>query len=324
MDMVGGGPVTKAVFHVTRGPASLPSFVNDVAEAFGRFVNHQSDAFARGSNPPYPLYSPEGGKEALLAQFAPFDMGSDHQVYTEGSFRIPSIYLNDWPDRYIHTNFDSAANIDPTKLKRAGFIGAASAYYLAGFSPADVEPTWRMLQAHSLRRTAVMLGRRAELSADEATNLTRFHLWQERALVDSIQRFAPFPPGLRAAAAQSLAKLEEFVGGAAPPSAPTGDGRLVFTRNPAVKGPLSVFGYNYLTDHFGAEKTRNLKLLRHQGLWDPGGAYPYEVLSFVDGTRTAQEIRDAVSAAYGPIPLESVVEYLRALESVGILSLSNL
>ncbi|HKE30544.1 MAG TPA: M28 family metallopeptidase, partial [Candidatus Angelobacter sp.] len=32
MDMVGGGPVTKATFHVTRGPMSLPSFVHDVAE----------------------------------------------------------------------------------------------------------------------------------------------------------------------------------------------------------------------------------------------------------------------------------------------------
>ncbi len=30
MDMVGGGPETKAVFHVTRGPMSLPSFVQDV------------------------------------------------------------------------------------------------------------------------------------------------------------------------------------------------------------------------------------------------------------------------------------------------------
>jgi hypothetical protein len=39
MDMVGGGPETKAIFHVTRGPASLPSFVNDVAEHFGQFVS---------------------------------------------------------------------------------------------------------------------------------------------------------------------------------------------------------------------------------------------------------------------------------------------
>ncbi|HKR21206.1 MAG TPA: DUF4910 domain-containing protein, partial [Pyrinomonadaceae bacterium] len=48
MDMVGGGPETKAIFHVTRGPNSLPSFVNDVAEHFGEFVNEQSANFAGG------------------------------------------------------------------------------------------------------------------------------------------------------------------------------------------------------------------------------------------------------------------------------------
>src|SRR5437667_152884 len=42
MDMVGGGPETKAVFHVTRGPMSLPSFVHDVAWAFAEWVNEES------------------------------------------------------------------------------------------------------------------------------------------------------------------------------------------------------------------------------------------------------------------------------------------
>ncbi|MEO7658372.1 MAG: DUF4910 domain-containing protein [Pyrinomonadaceae bacterium] len=117
MDMVGGGPETKSVFHVTRGPASLPSFVNDVAEAFGEFVNEQSYRHAAGETVQYPLVAPEGGKEPLNARMAEFSQGSDHQVYTDSSFAIPAIYLNDWPDRYIHTNYDVAANIDPTKLK---------------------------------------------------------------------------------------------------------------------------------------------------------------------------------------------------------------
>ena len=56
------------------------------------------------------------------------DMGSDHDVFFEGTWRIPGLYLHDWPDRYIHTNFDTAANIDPTKLKRAAFIGAVSGW----------------------------------------------------------------------------------------------------------------------------------------------------------------------------------------------------
>ncbi|MFQ5926505.1 MAG: hypothetical protein ACE5MH_03630, partial [Terriglobia bacterium] len=320
--MVGGGPETKAIFHLTRSPASLPSFVNDVAEAFGQFVNEQSDAFASTGRAAYPLVAPEGGKEALLAQLADFSAGSDHQVYTEGSFRIPSIYLNDWPDRYIHTNFDSPANIDPTKLKRAAFIGAASAYFLANLGPGDVAAIWRTLQGTSLRRTATMLRRRAALPPDEAANLTRFHLAYERALVDSIEDFLPVPAVVRAEAARFFEALEQAVGGVAPAAAPTGEGRLVFRRNPEVKGPMAVFGYNYFTDHYGTERARGIRLLQFRGLRSSGGAYAYEVLNFVNGRRTAQEIRDAVSATYGPVPLALVVEYLRALAAIGVLHLS--
>ena len=65
-------------------------------------------------------------------------MGSDHDVYQDSSFGIPAIYLNDWPDRYIHTNLDTAANIDPTKLKTAALIGAASGYFLAQMSEGNL------------------------------------------------------------------------------------------------------------------------------------------------------------------------------------------
>ncbi len=101
MDMVGGGPETKAIFHVTRGPASLPSFVYDVAEHFGEFVNEQSTRFAKGESPAYPMLAAEGGKESLRALMAEFSMGSDHQIYTDSSYGIPAIYLNDWP-RPLH------------------------------------------------------------------------------------------------------------------------------------------------------------------------------------------------------------------------------
>ena len=111
---------------------SLPCFVHDVAWAFGDLVNEQSYNFAATGTAEFPLVAPEGGKEPLRAEYSPYSMGSDHDVYQDSSFKIPAIYLNDWPDRYIHTNFDTAANIDPTKLKRAAFIGAASGYYLAG------------------------------------------------------------------------------------------------------------------------------------------------------------------------------------------------
>jgi hypothetical protein len=319
MDMVGGGPETKAIFHVTRGPASRPSFVNDVAEHFGEFVNEQSARFASGESVPFPLNAPEGGKEALLAEMAEFTLGSDHQVYADSSFAIPAVYLNDWPDRYIHTNGDTPANIDPTKLKRAAFIGAATGYFLAGAETRHAPALVGLLRAGALRRTARALARRAALAPAEADNLTRFHLAHERALFASLESFFNVPEAMRAEADAYLAALLRLLGeppGAAPPQ---GDGRLVFRRNPALRGPMSAFGYDYFTDRYGAERAAALRLLSYQGARG-GGEYSYEVLNFLDGRRTAQEVRDAVSAVYGPVPLDMVVEYLRALESIGVVS----
>src|SRR5687768_11976889 len=319
MDMVGGGPETKAIFHVTRGPASLPSFVNDVAEHFAQFVNDQSAEFAKGVSVPYPMFAPEGGKEPLLAELAEFSLGSDHEVYTDSSFGIPAIYLNDWPDRYIHTNFDTPANIDSTKLKRAAFIGGASAYFLANANASDATSILRVLQSHSTRRTSTMLARRAALPAEEAANLTRFHMWHERALIDSMDRFFRIPDATRTAASGFLTSMENLVGGTKPASTPQGDGRLVFRRNSKIKGPMSAFGYDYFTDHFGADRERTLRLPQFQGIRGSGGDYTYEVLNLANGRRTVQEIRDSVSAVYGPIPIEPIVEYLRALESIRVI-----
>src|SRR5215472_13392689 len=183
MDMVGGGPETKAVFHVTRGPMSLPSFVHDVAWAFAEWVNQESYQFAATGTADYPIVAPEGGKEPLRAEYSAYTMGSDHDVYQDGSFGIPAIYLNDWPDRYIHTNFDSAANIDPTKLKRAAFIGAASGYYLAseplGFPLAEVN-------FGQLFRSIEVERRLKQVKDSDETILKREFLEGENRVVESL------------------------------------------------------------------------------------------------------------------------------------------
>jgi hypothetical protein len=318
MDMVGGGPETKAIFHVTRGPASLPSVVNDIAETVGAFVNQQSQAFASGQEAKFPLLSVEGGKEALQADFAEFTMGSDHEVYTDASYGIPAIYLNDWPDRYIHTNFDTPANLDPTKLKRAAFIAAASAYVLANLSANDAPRLWQIVQALALRRTAAMLQRRAALSKEEANAATRFHLWHERVLFESQSRFFVIPINARREAEVFYSQLETLIGKPGPAASAQGEGRLVFQRTKKFHGPLSTFGYDYFTDHLGNEAANRVRLLQYRGERGSGGEYAYEALNFVEGKRNAQEIRDALSAIYGAAPLEMVVEYLRALEKIEV------
>lgn len=318
MDMVGGGQVTKAIFHVTRGPLSLPTFVNDVGQAFGTFVNDESQAFAMGTGGRYPLISDVGGKEPLQADLAEFTMGSDHELYTEGSYGIPAIYLNDWPDRYIHTNFDTPANIDATKLQRAAFIGAASALFLANMKSTDVPAMWAAMQSAMLRRAATMLERRAALAPMDAAALTRTFLSTEHAAFESMAGFAPIPDSVRRDANEFFQRLQSITGLPAAPAAATGDAAMVYARNPGVKGPMSVFGYDYLADHtHGGAPPR---LLAYEGARGAGEEYGYEALSLVNGKRTAREIRDAVSAEYGPVPVELVTEYLRALQAAGVIT----
>jgi aminopeptidase YwaD len=316
MDMVGGGPETKAVFHVTRGPMSLPSFVHDVAEAFADFANEQTYKYAATGSAEYPLVAPEGGKEPLRAEFSPFSMGSDHDVYQDSSFSIPSIYLNDWPDRYIHTNMDSAANIDPTKLKRAAFIGAASGYYLATLVHGEgfLGPLSEQMTIAAMRRAANYLARDKNLSEDEQLNLTRAAIGFDRQLEKT---YSPFVPSSKFAPSVFVSFVPFKL--PAPPAA-TGDGLLIYKRCLQPKGPLAVFGYDYFEDHAKAAGIAAPKLLGYQGLWGAGEEYAYETLNFADGHRNAQQIRDAVSAEYGPIPLDVVVEYLKALEKTGVVS----
>ena len=253
MDMVGGNQNTKAVFHVTRGPRSLPSFVFDIAWAFGNFVNEQSYNFAAGLPAQYPLVAPEGGKEPLQAVDATHTMGSDNDVYEDSSFQIPAIYLNDWPDRYIHTNFDTAANIDPTKLKRAAFIGAASGYYLATMSAQNLPDIERQIHHGADLWRDAMFPRENNMTSDEIACMREFEAEFQWGLQSRLAKFlntkpdAADEPGL---ASHILRRRQKHRRRRRP--------RFVSASREA-KGPATVFGSNYFTDHVKAAGMPNAR-----------------------------------------------------------------
>jgi len=316
MDMVGGSPETKAVFHVTRGPESLPSFIHDVAWSFAEWLNEQSYQFAATGKAAYPVAAPEGGKEPLRAEYSAYTMGSDHEVYQDSTFAIPAIYMNDWPDRFIHTNFDSAANIDPTKLKRVAFIGAASGYFLARMTGQDYGPLLSAVKINQYVRTGEALRRASQLPDGDSKKLLREFMRNEQRLAMSIDSIIPVsirgdetrpPLPVEETRLQELAKPETV-----------DSQKPLWKRKSAPKGLLSVFGYDYFTDHAKSAGIATPKLLDYQGLWGSGEEYLYETLNFVDGQRGTQQIRDAVSAEFGPVPVDLVLEYLQALEKIGV------
>ena len=318
MDMVGGAPVTKAVFRISGGPFSVPSFIADLGHEIGHFINDQTRRFADGEDVAFPLNASEGGKEPLLAQMEGLDMGSDHDVFFEGTWRIPGLYLHDWPDRYIHTNFDTAANIDPTKLKRAAFIGAVSGWFLANMSESDVPAVLELLKRNAMERGGEHLARRAGLPALDAAASTEVHFEVERRKVESIAGFAALSDVQRDSALRFLEDLQKLFVMPVPAIFVPRD-ETVYERNPAVEGPMHAFGYSYIEDKLGRERLQALSLPKHSTAYGSGRMFTYEALNFVDGKRTVSDIRDWLVAELGDVPLESVAEYLSALQSIGVI-----
>lgn len=319
MDMVGGGPVTKAVYRVSGGPISVPSFVSDLAHEITAFVNDQTQRFADGETVAFPLNAPEGGKEPLQALMEGIDMGSDHDVFFEGTWRIPGVYLHEWPDRYIHTNFDTAANIDPTKLKRSAFIGAVAAWFLANMSGEDVPAVLDLLRRNSIRRSADVLEFRRELELLDPAAVSEIFFEHERAKIASIRRFADVPDAQYQYAVGALEQLRSLLLVPVPAIYIPRD-ETVYIRNPEIPGPMNAFGYSYLEDKLGTAALSELQLRRHSTEHGDGHAMAYEALNLVDGRRTVSDIRDWLVAEFGTVPVEAVAEYLQALESIGVLS----
>ena len=314
LDMVGGGEQTKSVFRISGGPVSQPSFIADVAHEIGYFVNDQTLRYASGEEVAYPLVSKEGSKNPQLAQMEGIDLGSDHQIFNESSWGIPGIYLHDWPDRYIHTNFDSAAMIDPTKLKRAAFIAALQGWYLANFDEQDVQPVLDLLRANALQRSRESLRSRAGLNIADQQAVATIKSTVEIAKVKSISQFASLGQQQLIAAESYIAALNELTSGFDSHHSPVRSNDRVYRRNAEIKGPMHAFDYSYIEDHLGVEQSSGLALQ---------GAVAYEALNLVDGFRSVSDIRNWLLAEFTPaadtISLDNVEAYLAALERIQVI-----
>jgi hypothetical protein len=314
MDMVGGNPDTKAVFRISGGPMSAPTFIADIGHEFGHFINEQTLAYASGQTAQYPLNSAEGGKEPWLAQMEGISLGSDHQIFNSGSWNIPGLYLHDWPDRYIHTNFDTAANIDPTKLKRAAFFGALNGWYLANLTEQDGEQVASLLRQNALKRHGDMLKRQLE----EGYAATHQILMQvENEKLNSLGNFIQLKRSdikHNQDFYQSLFALTRLEETKSEPRKAT-----VYKRNDEIKGTMNAFGYSYLDANISEQNKTKLGLRSYQGEFASGGTYAYEALNLVDGKRSVYQIHEWLVAEFGPIPYALVEDYLEALASIDVL-----
>jgi aminopeptidase YwaD len=310
LDMIGGNTdVTKGTLGVEGSPPSLPSFVSEVGFAIARWVDAQSSRYADTGEAAWPLLDPEGTKNPLRARIGGFSEGSDHQIWAEGSWRIPIIYVSDWPDLYIHTHKDLPGNLDATKMKRAMFIAGASAWYLANVGPDQVARLETVIQGELYARRAERF--RKEVAGADPGLLLAHGMEVENEVFRSLERF-----GLKS---EALA-LARDLGQAPLPLQPHGDMRI-FRRNSRLKGPMEGFGYSWLDDHLKRAGLEKPALLSREPLWE-GPSFGYEALNLVDGRRSVQRIRDDLAVTVGPAPLDEIAQYLAILERLGVIERS--
>ncbi len=318
LDMIGGDTeVTKSILRVHGSPPSLPSFVSDVGFTFGEWVNAQSMAFANTGSAAFPLIDPAGSRRALQAEIGGFNQGSDHQVWAEGSWRVPVLYLADWPDRYIHTTRDLPDNLDPTKLRRAIFIAAASGYTLATLDAGAAARLWPAIRTGIVTRAAETMRRAETLRAGGAgpadiANLWRHYRASEEAVLASLGRFGPVPEATRVDAEWLLEGI--VPAGTGEPGSPSG----IVYRRVRREGPMEGFGYSWFDDRLAKAGLARPRLLDRTPDGE-GAAFAYEALNLVDGRRSVGDIRDALAATVGAAPVEEVAAYLDTLARLGVL-----
>jgi hypothetical protein len=355
MDMVGGDPYkNKSILHVTETPWSLPSFVTDVGELFAETIRDGATAYAdNGSHAEAAAVEDRNGapgtRNEFLADRTPYSEGSDHDDYDSSTIAVPSLYLCDWPDIYIHTDHDTLAQIDPTKLRRVALLGAASGYAYASADGGKTASWLPFFAARAQRRLAEGFERAQSLAQDsqlapqeawyEARNLIKQMLWREQAELRSFSAYTQSDAGNVAAFTKDLDAQAAILNGwldriAATrgardfPTQPPWHGEADASRVPvrtADFGPLTYQNDDVLLDRLGSERVAKIKLLqggsnRLLRVQDRGSLYAYEIVNFVDGKRSVGAIRDAVAAEYGPIPLDVVADYLKACEEAKIVA----
>jgi hypothetical protein len=352
MDMVGGDPFkNKSILHVTETPWSLPSFVTDVGATLADVIRSGAANYAGSGDAPEAAVietraGEQGTRNQFLADVTPYSAGSDHDDYDSSTIAVPSLYLRDWPDIYIHTDHDTLQQIDPTKLRRVALLGAAAGYVCANLDTQRSQALLPFFTAQAEIRLAQIFQRAQQLVEDskldpgtawyEARNLLQQGLRHELATLSSLLQFAgsnPRDSASEKALSDQVVTFNAWIDNQAKARGAQGtEPKAIWAGEAARKipvrvgdfGPLTYQNDNVLQARLGSERLAKIKLLNSEATplrntQDLSELYAYEIVNFVDGKRSVGEIRDAVSAEYGRLAIDLVDDYLKACEEAGVI-----
>ncbi len=344
-DMVGEAlGMNKSFFNLERPPDSVPSYLGDVLESLVLWVGETQNGNVEYDGDLPKIVSSTGLKDPFYYAIIAFAGGSDHIVFLDGGVRVPSVTFNCWPDMWYHTSGDTPDKSDPTQLKRVVFIGAAAAAFLANAGSMEVQKmaaetsgraigrlgldklrAERMLveaepkDIHTALKEALNIVSQGFNREREALESIRFFIKQDAALEGMLTAKVTSLEGLRPTFLQDvdgtykLRCLEENI----MPQKPVPNEAEVRLSKwiPVRTGKMS--GYFNAWEFY--QRVREMKVPPNYRI----GRAEFEVRNFIDGRRSILDIRNAVSAEHGPVPLEGVEKYILLLEKTGFVSIEK-
>lgn len=311
LDMVGEHPeLLHSRMTLTRTPASIPSALNDVVENMAQMVDRLA------------VRSPRGSQSRFNYGVTGYGGGSDHMQFIDR--KIPGMMLGHSPDYTHHTSDDTPNMVDPVELERAEIIAAAAMLYLSDLRPGEAIDLAHLIAGNAASRVAdaARVARRrlgagmpfyeARLAIEHAA------AWEGEAL-QSVTWFQDADPVRQAVEAHRrrverlgrdlLVQVQQEAGVRGLGEDPSLPDNRVPVRT--TRGPLD-FGLpesQLPTDRVAWYRSSAFRL---------NGDQRFELVNFIDGERTVTQIRDALAAEFGPVPLEVVGRYLGDLVAVGV------
>jgi hypothetical protein len=192
-DMTGANmKTTDTYLRVKMTPDGRPSYLNDLLASLLVFTDQAEIRSAQGVNAPF---------NYRLAPLATITSSSDHTVFLAAG--IPAMQFNYWPDNFYHSSEDRIIHVDPTEMKRVGFMAASAFYYLANAGvPEAKNLAWEAAGngdkwiAEVARQSVRLLGSDPAKLADQhaaAQNKIYGALQRAKGAVESVRTLASSP-----------------------------------------------------------------------------------------------------------------------------------
>jgi len=342
LDMVGEDQgQTGSSLLMIGSPHTTPSFADTLAVEL--FQALSDDARGFGGTGSYPLFR--------WAE-TPYMPGSDHYILADPTVGIPCPMLNQWPDKFYHTSFDTLDRVSPHMLARAGTIAGTYAYFLANAGPHEALWLAHAMVARFKRQTIDRMqdavtqamaapGDEAAALARQAADLqrrTEYEIDRVRMALQSLHRLTPDLPldahvgetdrFARAELSRTLAAIREHAAGLGidelpapatpePNEAERRAQKLVPRRR--YRGPI---------DMAIRVRRRRLSPEDQERLYRLGKEHkqairliPVLALYRADGRRTLAEIIDLVELETGKREAGLLVQYFELLEKMELIEI---